>query len=349
MKKDTIALAVTILLILGSFAASSVARHLKAQKQQPEPELIPHLSCILDIKASQDTTHALLTGYHYNLLKKFAASSGRTIDIVLSDLDMTPVDSLIAETADILVVPWTDSLAMDSTILSIPIDSTVVWVMRTDREPEMIAANLWLEEHLGSPEDSVDRTRHFNQFGYRHSGYKDFLCPYDSLIRVHADSIGWDWRMLASIIYIESWFHIEARSYRGAEGLLQLMPETARRFGSDDNLDPEKSIRAGAHYLSKLEKRYKGIGDNMSERFKYTAAAYNAGEGRIDDCINYAKFRGVDPSYWINVEHLIPEMSNESVLETGVLKCGTFKGVETIAYVEQAVRVYNRICEVCPE
>ena len=348
MKKDSIALTFTILLILGSLAASSVARWMKS-RQQPEPELLPHLSCILDIRASQDTTHALLTGYHYNMLKRFASSSGRTMDITLSNLDMTPVDSLIEGTADILVVPWTDSLVIDSTIFSIPIDSSVVWVMRTDREPEMIAANLWLGEHLGSPVDSVDRTRFFNPFGYHHAGYSDFLCPYDSLIRVQADSIGWDWRMLAAIIYIESWFHIEAKSYRGAEGLLQLMPETAARFGSDDSLDPEKSIRAGARYLSRLERRYRNVGDNMSERFKYTVAAYNAGEGRIDDCINYAKYRGRDPSYWINVEHVIPEMSNESVLESGVVKCGTFKGVETIAYVEQAVRVYNRICEACPK
>lgn len=348
MKKDIIALSVTILLILGSFAASSVAR-MRHVEPEPEPVLLPHLSCILDIRASQDTTHALLTGYHYNILKKFAAANGKTMDIVLSNLDMSPIDSLIDGTADLLVVPWTDSLVIDSTLFSVPLDSSVVWVMRTDCEPEMIAANLWLDSYMGSPEDSVDRTRFFHQFGYRHTGYTDFLCPYDSLIRVQADSIGWDWRMLATIIYIESWFHIEAKSYRGAEGLLQLMPETAARFGSDDNLDPEKSIRAGARYLQKLARRYKDVGDNLSEWFKYTAAAYNAGEGRIDDCINYAIYRGRDPSYWINVEHVIPEMNDENIEATGVVRCGRFRGIETISYVEQVVRIYNRICELCPQ
>lgn len=348
MKKDFIALTVTILLILGSLAASAISRWIQARKG-PEPELIGHIRCILDLRAQQDTTHALLTGYHYNMLKKFAASSGRSIDIVLSDLDMSPADSVTGESTDLLVMPWTDSLYIDSTIFSIPIDGNVVWVMKEDRKPEMIAANLWLEQYLGSQEDSADRVHHFHPFGYRHAGYSGFISPYDSLIRVHADSISWDWRMLAAIIYIESRFHIEARSYRGAEGLLQLMPQTAGRFGTDDSLDPEKSIRAGAQYLALLANRYKNVGDNMSERFKYTAAAYNAGEGHIDDCINYAEYRGRDPSYWINVEHVIPEMSNKNVLLTGVIKCGTFKGIETIAYVEQAVRVYNRFCEICPE
>lgn len=346
MKKDLIALSVTVALIIGSIVASAIASH--RPKEEPQPSLL-HISSILDIRASQDTTHALLTGYHYNLLKKFAAANGKTMDIRLSDLDMSPIDSLLAGTVDLVVVPWNDSLVIDSTIFSIPLDSSAVWVMRSDCEPEMIAANIWLGNHIGSPEDSVDRTRFFHPFGYRHAGYSDFISPYDSLMKVHADSIGWDWRMLAAIVYIESWFHIEARSYRGAEGLLQLMPKTAERLGADNTLDPELSIMAGARYLGKLARRYKGVGDNMSEWFKYTVAAYNAGEGRIDDCINYTRYRGLDTAFWMNVEDIIPEMNDESILESGVVKCGTFKGVETIAYVEQAARAYNRICEICPK
>ena len=346
MKKDIIALSITALLILGSLVASDIAR---LRNRKPEPALPSMISCILDIRASQDTTRALLTGYHYNLLKKYAAATGKEIEIVLSNLDMSPQDSLIQGNTDIVVIPWTDSLSLDSTILSIPLDSSVVWVMRSDCEADMIEANLWFGSHIGSPEDSADRARFFHPFGYHHSGYTDFVCPYDSLLRVHADSIGWDWRMLAAIIYIESWFHIEARSYRGAEGLLQLMPATAERFGTTNSLDPGQSISAGARYLSTLASRYKGVGDNMTEWFKYTVAAYNAGEGRIDDCINYARYRGKNPSYWINVEHVIPEMSDKDIMKTGVVRHGTFKGVETIAYVQQAVRVYNRICEVCPQ
>lgn len=347
MKKDLTALLLTVLLILGSLVASSVAR--RTHEPEPEPELLPHLTCILDIKALQDTTHALFTGYHYNLLKKFAAASGKTVAISLSNLDISPLDSLTAGSVDLVAMPLSEEPLLDSTIVSIPIDSSVVWVMRADCEAEMVLANLWLDSHLDSPEDSTDRTRFYHPFGYHHSGYTGFISPYDSLMKVQADSLGWDWRMLAAVVYLESWFHIEARSYRGAEGLLQLLPSTASIYGSGNTLDPELSIQTGARYLAKLARRYKGVGDNLSEWFKYTVAAYNAGEGRIDDCIKYARYRGKDPSYWINVEHIIPEMRDESIKECGVVRLGVFQGYETIAYVEQAVMTYNKICAACPQ
>lgn len=347
MRKDRAVFIVAFLLIvsgLGAFSVVSYRRHRPLEQKFGDT-----VRCLLDISSIQDTTHSLFTGYHYNLLREYAISNGKTASIRMSNLDMEPLDSLLRGCVDMIAMPASEAAFMDSTITSVPIDSSVVWVMRDENEADMVAANIWLGQRLSSPKDSSDRARFFHPFGYHHSGYTGFISPYDSLIKVQADSIGWDWRMLAAVVYIESWFHIEARSYRGAEGLLQLMPVTAARFGSDDTLDPEKSLMAGSHYLARLHNRYKKLGGNMEERFKFTAAAYNAGEGRIDDCIKYAEHRGKNPSDWATLVELIPEMRNDSIASSGAVRLGVFKGYETIAYVEQVMQTYKKICALCPE
>ena len=175
------------------------------------------------------------------------------------------------------------------------------------------------------------------------------LSPYDSLIRAHADSLGWDWHLLAAVIYQESRFNTEARSSRGAEGLMQMMPATARKYGVTDPLDPEQSIAAGARMLGKLIRRYYPVGDNMTERYKYALAAYNAGVGRIDDCLRVARLLGTDTSYWLNVvNHALPRMQDETILASGAVRSGPFRGEETVRYVDSVISLYQRFCRICP-
>ncbi len=59
------------------------------------------------------------------------------------------------------------------------------------------------------------------------------ISPYDQYIRKYSQQLGWDWRLLASLIYQESNFKTDVTSQVGASGLMQLMPTTAKRFGID--------------------------------------------------------------------------------------------------------------------
>ena len=150
-------------------------------------------------------------------------------------------------------------------------------------------------------------------------------------------------------MYSESRFHIEARSPRGAAGLMQMMPKTAARYGVTDPLDPEQNIAAGAQSLSNLIKRYSGVAADRTERYRYALAAYNAGIGRIDDCISLARHLGVDPSRWDNiVQEVLPRMADENIMETGAVQLGPFKGEETGRYVDRIIAVYERLCVICP-
>jgi soluble lytic murein transglycosylase len=81
--------------------------------------------------------------------------------------------------------------------------------------------------------------------------------------------------LVRAVVMAESGFNPEARSPKGALGLMQLMPDTARAFGVLDPFDPEQNVRAGTAYLRQLLDRY----DNREE---LALAAYNAGPGAVD-------------------------------------------------------------------
>ena len=88
--------------------------------------------------------------------------------------------------------------------------------------------------------------------------------------------------VVRAIIHAESAFNPNALSRVGAQGLMQLMPATARRFGVSDPFDAAQNIRGGVQYLAWLLKRFNGD-------VAMAAAGYNAGEGAVD------KYRGVPP------------------------------------------------------
>jgi soluble lytic murein transglycosylase-like protein len=81
--------------------------------------------------------------------------------------------------------------------------------------------------------------------------------------------------LVRAVIVVESAFNPHAVSKRGAVGLMQLRPATARRYGVADAFDPEQNISAGVHYLRDLLTRY---GNNL----ELTLAAYNAGEDAVE-------------------------------------------------------------------
>jgi soluble lytic murein transglycosylase-like protein len=91
--------------------------------------------------------------------------------------------------------------------------------------------------------------------------------------------------LVAALIHVESAFNPKAVSSAGAYGLMQLLPETARRFGvkkKKDLFDPKKNLEAGVRYLKWLADRFGGDAEKM-------LAAYNAGEGAVD------RFGGIPP------------------------------------------------------
>lgn len=97
---------------------------------------------------------------------------------------------------------------------------------------------------------------------------------YDAVIAEAAGRAGIDPALLHAVIAIESAYDARAVSERGAAGLMQLMPETARQFGVADVFDPADNVRGGARYLAELLKRFE-------YDLRLALAAYNAGEAAV--------------------------------------------------------------------
>lgn len=115
-----------------------------------------------------------------------------------------------------------------------------------------------------------------------------------------------DANLIKAVIAVESCYNRLAQSPAGAQGLMQLIPATADRFGVSDSFNAAQNINAGTRYLRFLLKRYHGD-------LKKTTAAYNAGEGKVD------RYKGIPPyketrNYVKNVLRIYGELSNQSSL-----------------------------------
>lgn len=107
-------------------------------------------------------------------------------------------------------------------------------------------------------------------------------CDLDWIIYRAGQKQGVDPRFIHAVIKQESKYNPKAVSPAGAEGLMQMMPDTAKRFGLKDPFDQAANVEAGTRYLKWLLKRFDGD-------VSLALAGYNAGEGSVD------KYKGVPP------------------------------------------------------
>ncbi|UCF81824.1 MAG: lytic transglycosylase domain-containing protein [Acidobacteriota bacterium] len=107
------------------------------------------------------------------------------------------------------------------------------------------------------------------------------VTPYDSLIEEMSEHHGADPRLVRAVVRVESNFDPAAVSRAGAMGLMQLMPLTARQYGTENPFDPKQNLDAGIRHLQSLLEKY----DDLS----FALAAYNAGGEAVE------RYGGVPP------------------------------------------------------
>jgi soluble lytic murein transglycosylase-like protein len=142
-----------------------------------------------------------------------------------------------------------------------------------------LGPNAWLLELAGGGEISCARSRlvevrpdppPIGEPGPIPPTWAELAGPYGDIIGRLAEERGLEPRLVVAVIKAESNFDPQARSPKGAQGLMQLMPGTARDLAVGDPFDPEENIRGGIDYLSQMLDRFEGD-------LELALAAYNAG------------------------------------------------------------------------
>jgi len=173
---------------------------------------------------------------------------------------------------------------------------------------------------------------------------------YGPVIKHYATEYGLDWRLVLATMKQESRFSPEAKSHRGATGLMQIMPvtseELSRVFEVEDMSHPNDNIRGGVYYLRRLYDLFPGAQEG--DRVKLALAAYNAGIGRIYDAQEVAAYFHQNPLAWESIKDALPLLSRRhSVLHRSVWsvdrpRTGWFgNSGETLRYVENVMKNYD--------
>lgn len=166
------------------------------------------------------------------------------------------------------------------------------------------------------------------------------ISRYDALFMANSRRIGWDWRLIAAQCYQESAFDPQARSWAGAQGLMQIMPATADLLGlpRTDLYKPESNIAAAATYLDRLEGRFRDI-PSRTDRQNFVLAAYNGGYNHIRDAMALAA-RDRQPMRWANVAPYVLKLMEPRYYRDPIVQYGYMRGTETVEYVRRIQERY---------
>jgi membrane-bound lytic murein transglycosylase F len=262
--------------------------------------------------------------------------------VMEGEIDYTVVDNDVA----LVNATYYDNLDV-SLALSTP--SPVSWAIRKNSPELLEATNNWISRIHRTGFQAILYDKYFlnkkNSYFRNTSPFSSVsggrISQFDEIIKDGADLLGWDWRLLASLVYKESRFDTSAISYAGAVGLLQLMPVTLQRFGVSDPNDPRESLRGGVNYLRYLDSFWLERVPDNSERIKFILASYNVGHGHVQDAWRLALKYNKDTRQWNNVAHYLERKSRPEIYRDPLVTSGYAKGHLAVRYVRDVMNLYE--------
>ncbi len=223
----------------------------------------------------------------------------------------------------------------------ISFSQNVAWAVKKGSSALLDTINRWLEEFHGTLASTFIYDKYFRNtrtVNFARSEYNSLrgskISPYDQEIKKYSELIQWDWRLLASLIYQESRFYPDARSWAGAYGLMQLMPHNAEKYGIDSLSSPGDQIRAGVQFIKLLDRQFEDKIPDKEERTKFVLASYNAGIAHVYDARRLAEKYNKDPNQWEeNVDYYLLNKSKPKYFNDSVVKYGYCRGTEPYNFV----------------
>jgi membrane-bound lytic murein transglycosylase F len=309
------------------------------------------------------TIHIQKNSSHRLRIRNIAAEIGAGIDIVEESLDSEELITMVADGEIEYTVTdqhvamanktWYDNIDI-STEISLPLD--MAWAVRPGSDSLLAVINEWITDFIHTRTYERIFKRYFVSKKSAHLQESEFhsvrggkLSKYDDLIRKHSKEGPWDWRLVAAVIYEESRFNPRAQSWAGATGLMQLMPNTARRFGVKNINNPKEQLKGGVALISYLNEKLPDTISDPYERAKYVLACYNIGMSHILDAINLALKYGEDPALWETGEKYLLLKSKPKYFNDPVVRAGYARGRETRRFVEKVMQRYHHYRSILPE
>jgi membrane-bound lytic murein transglycosylase F len=170
------------------------------------------------------------------------------------------------------------------------------------------------------------------------------LSPYDAVVKTYSAMYDLDWRLMTSQMYQESHFDPTARSWVGALGLFQVMPQTAKEIGVGDVTGVDAGIHAGIKYMARLISEWDS-GLRIKDRIRFSQASYNAGKGHVLDARRIAAELKLDPDKWFgNVEKAMLLLSEPKYARKA--RHGYCRGAEPVQYVSMIQTRYDAYSKI---
>ncbi|HNV28329.1 MAG TPA: transporter substrate-binding domain-containing protein [Cyclobacteriaceae bacterium] len=282
-----------------------------------------------EIKIIEDSA----TAETESLIKKVATGE---IKYTVTDQTIAMVNSFYYPNLDI------------STVLSLP--QQIAWAVRTNSPELLKATNDWLKEAKRTAVFKVIYNKYFESPRLMQaritSDYSSLagnrLSPFDDQLKAGAEQIGWDWRLIASVAYQESNFDPQVKSWAGAIGLMQVMPETGEYFHVNNLWDPNQNIKVGIKFLKFLDNQWAKTVPDPQERIKFVLASYNVGLSHVKDAQKLTRKYGKDPTVWQdNVEYFLSQKSNPKYFRDPVAVVGYCRCDGPIRYVKEVLQRYD--------
>ena len=282
-----------------------------------------------------------------------------SLDLGFSILEVPDHEEILLDRVAEMEVKWTvaektvaqtNATYYDELQLGLDVskEGPVTWAIRSTSTDLLQLINTWL---VDNKEVFIYRTyaKYFlnskNQYDRSTSAYSSLggnqISVFDELIQDNAKSLGWDWRLLAALVYKESRFDTSALSYAGAQGLLQLMPVTLERFGVTNPNDPAESLGGGVRYLQYLDKFWLERVPETNERIKFILASYNIGQGHVEDAWRLTLKYRKNTQSWKDVSYFLNLKSDPKYYRDPVVKSGYARGHTAVNYVRDVLALFQ--------
>ena len=176
------------------------------------------------------------------------------------------------------------------------------------------------------------------------------ISPYDDIFRRVCRRHHLDWRLMSAIAYCESRFDAQARSPRGAVGIMQVMPHIAKHWDvmEQELLDPAINIDVACRLYKSMQKQLR-FAKTVSEydRAAFTVASYNCGASRVIDARNLTEYYENSKDDWTMVRDYMLLLTEEEFYNHEAVVAGRFREPHiTIAYTNKVMDRYENYCKI---